>query len=451
LTSPSGLLTIPASCGSIDVPEDWDRPTESSISLRFAIVRGVSRTLEPDPLFFFAGGPGQSALESFPDVTAGFDRIHRHRDIVLIDQRGTGSSSPMDCETPEGATLLSGEQAFEIIKSCAAKLHRDPSLYTTEAAVRDFDRVREQLGYQRVNLYGISYGTRVALSYLRMFPDRVRSVMLDGVLPQDHALGADVDTNAQRALDLLWARCKGDPGCDASFPSVAEDFQSLLSLLEEEPQWVRTDHPVTGEPVKDEYTLEDFVQTVRFTSYAAETVSLLPLLIHRAADTGDFGPWLAQSVLLGALLERSMSAGLNISVLCAEDFPYWPPEEPKTRPTYLGDRERDDIKKYCSVWPYRKVAATFKQPVQSRVPALLLSGEADPITPPAYGEHAARTLHHSLHIVVPGQGHGVIHRGCLPRLAEQFIDRADPNGLDTSCVADTAPTSFFVDMAGPEP
>jgi pimeloyl-ACP methyl ester carboxylesterase len=341
---------------------------------------------------------------------------------------------------------------LEQLDTCLAGLPGDPRYYTTTLSVHDFDAVREALGYETINLYGVSYGTRTALTYLKLYPDRVRSVILDGVLPQDAVLGLDVARDAQRALDLIFSRCAADTDCQAAFPNVRSEFETLMQQLEASSAEVTLPHPTTGEQVTVTLDSATVAMTVRLLSYAAETVALIPLLIH-AASEGNYVPITAQSLVTSNDLTQSISTGLNASVLCAEDAPFITPEAAAeaNMDTYLGDLQTEQLEVMCGIWPHGAIGGDFKSPVASDVPVLLLSGEADPVTPPANGDKAAQTLSNSLHLVAPGQGHNVIFRGCIPNLAADFIESGSVQGLDTVCVNDIKPMPFFVDFTGTKP
>jgi pimeloyl-ACP methyl ester carboxylesterase len=419
----------------------------------------VNRNKKPDPLFIFAGGPGQAATETYVSLRTAFTEVNRARDIVLVDQRGTGQSNPLRCESTEDFDTIQNMtpdelDAYQIeqAQTCLASLPADPRYYTTTLAVSDFDAVREALGYETINLYGLSYGTRVALTYLKEYPGRVRTVILDGLVPQDQPLGLYVARDAQRALDLLFARCAADTDCQTAFPNLQAEFESLLHEAETSPISVSLPHPSTGETITVTLDRPSIVLTVRLLSYSAETIALIPLLIHSASQ-GNYAPLAAQGLLSSSDLQETISDGLNASVLCAEDAPFITPEAATAANagTYLGDLQTTQLEELCVIWPHGSVDDAFKAPVTSDKPVLILSGEADPVTPPANGDQAAQTLSNSLHLVAPGQGHNVIYRGCLPGLAADFIESGSVHGLDTACVQNIKPMPFFVDFTGTKP
>jgi pimeloyl-ACP methyl ester carboxylesterase len=432
------------------VPEDRKTSDGRRIDLFLAVVPAIADHPEPDPLVFLAGGPGQAATESFVQLPQAFARISRHRDIVLLDQRGTGGSHALDCDVPTDLELARADVAA-LARSCLESLEANPRLYTTSVAVDDLEALRRALGYERWNLYGVSYGSRVALAYLRRYPAHVRSVILDGVVPPDVALGPGISRNAQRGLDAIFARCEADPACSQAFPELRLHVEALAARLEARPLELSLRDPATGSPTKLRLTRDRFAGAVRLLSYAPETASLLPLLVETAFRDGDFAPLAAQSLILERELEESFSYGMQFAVACTEDVPFASTDAKSTEATYLGSQPFRFLAQICAEWPQGVRPADFRTPVVSDVPVLLLSGELDPITPPSDAARAAETLRRSRHIVAPGQGHSVAARGCIPRLMSQFVDAGSATDLDTDCVAALEPAPFFLRMSGPAP
>jgi pimeloyl-ACP methyl ester carboxylesterase len=325
----------------------------------------------------------------------------------------------------------------------------DPRLYTTSIAMDDLDQVRETLGYPQINLYGASYGTRAAQVYARQHGDRVRTMILDGVVPLDWAIGPAVAGDAQRALEMLFDRCQAEPSCQAAFPDLPEEFQGVYDRLKSAAIQVKLDHPITGDPVEYTLTLETFANTVHTMSYAPESASLLPLMIHQAYEFEDYRPLAAQYLSTVSFLENGVSIGMRFSVLCAEDVPFYA-SEPASQ-GYLEGTFQEAFGAICDTWPEGNLPENFRQPLRSDIPTLLLSGEADPVTPPANGDQVAQNLTNQLHIVAPGQGHIAIFRGCIPQIASEFIEAASVNGLETECVQNLDPLPFFLNFSGPTP
>jgi len=451
-----GLVSVAARCGKFAVPEDPDDPDGKRIELAVAVVPAIATRAKPDPLFLLAGGPGQGAIEGFVALLGAFDGIHRERDLVMVDQRGTGGSNRLDCDMPDDALesdQISPAEIRKLGKECLAKLPGRPAFYTTSIAVRDLDAVRAALGYESINLFGGSYGTRVAQHYARRYPERTRTITIDSIVPPALPLVPQIAIEAQRALERVFARCAADPECSEHFPALAEQFARVNARLRQGPVAVALPDPVTGEIKSLDVTRNHLVMMTRMLSYSARTASLLPLLIHEAATRGNYGPLAAQALMAGEDLERMIAMGMHNSVVCSEDAPSFAGavERAALQKTYIGPVMVDGMSALCEVWPLGTVDSDFHAPLHSEVPALLLSGEFDPATPPDYGATAAAGFEHHLHLVIPGQGHGQTNLPCVQRLLRQFIESGSVAGLDASCVADIKPAPFFLTFSGSAP
>lgn len=467
LAAPGLSERLSAECGTLSVPEDPARPDGRAIDLRIAVLPAVSRRPEADPLFFLAGGPGQAATEAYPAIAAAFQRINQSRDIVLVDQRGTGGSNELTCGTPTpDATATSGriaevdpeiegeldiEEVQRQARACLDRLDADPRQYTTTIAMADLDQVREALGYEQVNLYGVSYGTRAALEYARRYPDRVRSMVLDGVLAPEVALGATAARDAQRAMDLILGRCEEDAACGAAFPNIREDFAALQAELTRAPMAVAFTDPTTGAPMSTTLDWPKAATAFRFLSYTPETAVLIPLLVDTTYRLRNPAPLTAQFTRITESLSDEISDGMHHSVVCAEDEPFFDATEiaRDNRNAFLGDQVTEALAAACAAWPRGTIPEDFKTAVESEVPTLLLSGEADPVTPPEYADQVARTLPAGRHISVPAFGHGVATRGCVRRMITEFVETADAAGLAAECVGEIEAVPFFRSFNGP--
>jgi pimeloyl-ACP methyl ester carboxylesterase len=447
LSSPGMPNQVSARCGTLTVLEDPSNPQGRTINLSIAVVPAVKRNAEPDPLFVLAGGPGQSIIETFPALYAGLFRVHEKRDIVLVDQRGTGKSNPLRCLDP-GAESLNNEQAIALLKECPKKLGADLKYYTTDLAMQDLDQVRSGLGYQSINLYGISYGTRAALTYLKMYPDNVRSVVLDAVVDPAFVLFQDAAQDGQKSLDLFFSRCQKDTACASAYPNLKVEFDSILQNLDKSPVDITISHPITGKPLKLTVTRVFFTNMIFNTLYSPDLVALLPLSIHQAYTEKNYAPLITQAYLMDA----GLYDGMFYAVTCTEDAPLISSAtaQQEGAASIFGDRTLDFIE-VCKSWPKNDMPAVLRAPVFSDVPVLILSGEADPITPPWHAEHLAQSLPNSLHLIFNGMGHGNVTTECATRILDKFIDGASVMNLDVSCIKTIMPPPFFVDFSGPQP
>src|SRR5882672_4192056 len=317
------LAAASARCSTLEVPEDPAAPDGAKVEIFVARIAAQSATPRPDPLLLIAGGPGQGTVDMYLQLRGAFEPVRRERDLILVDQRGTGrSAGGFGCSVPDDLALDTAgpERLQSFIAACLGELEHDPRLYTTSVAVQDLERVRAALGIEQWNLYGVSYGTRVAQHYLRRFPERARAVVLDGVVPPELALGPDIARDAQAALDRIFARCAADAGCETRFANVSTEFHELLARLAAAP----APDPAGAQPGKSGgATLgpAELRALVRFMSYNAATVALLPVLLHEAY-AGNAAPLARQAGTLLRGLPASLSFPMSNSVVCTEDVPF---------------------------------------------------------------------------------------------------------------------------------
>jgi pimeloyl-ACP methyl ester carboxylesterase len=441
-----------AYCGTLEVFEDRTARTGRQIGLAIVVLPALSDDYRADPLFFLAGGPGQGAARMAEAIGTVFDRVRRHRDIVLVDQRGTGHSHPLDCPPDTEslrAVFASDEAAVERLRTCLAGLQADVRHYTTPPAMDDLDDVRQFLGYEQVNLYGGSYGTRAALVYLRRHEAHVRSVVLDGAAPTGMRLPLFAARDAQRALERLLADCENDAACRDAYPGLTGRLTRLLRRLEAAPARVRLVHPRTGAADTVDVTARAVASVVVSALYSPTTASLLPILIDRA-ERDDFQGLLA--LAFAGDTSENMSVGMQLSVLCSEDAPQIAPDDVARETTgrLLGSHLVASQLKACEIWPRGTIEPSYHQPVESSVPALVLSGDVDPVTPPLWGEAVARHLSRGRHLVAAATGHGVAGTPCGARLIADFVNRGSAEGLDAACLNAAKRPPFFLTPSGPE-
>jgi pimeloyl-ACP methyl ester carboxylesterase len=452
---PLRLTSIPARCGTLRVPEDREHPKDRSIELKVAVVPALNRRSTSPPMFLLAGGPGQSAAQAYASLSSAFARINRNHAIVLLDQRGTGGSSLQSCEFPEEWQEPADPMPAlrKATKECLAKLGQRVRFYTTSIAVRDLDEVRAALGYEQIDLYGASYGTRVAEHYMRRYPSRVHAVILDGVTYPEQMIGAETPQDGENALNLIVARCRQAPDCAATYPDLQQDLESLLRQFGPQKVMVTIDDPNSGLPLEIEFSHKILGAALRFLSYSAMQASLLPALIHEGAH-GKLRPLASQSIMNARQIGDQLANGMQYSVICSEDAPFFAAaniDRAAMAKTYQGTELVDGLAEICKLWPRGPVDADLHAPLQSDIPTLLLSGEADPVTPPADAERAAAGLSRHRHLILKGEGHGQMATGCVPKLMADWLDDPAPDRLDAACLDQHSPEPFFLSMTGPAP
>ncbi len=433
----------PALCGLLRRPLDPAAPDGPAVDLHYAVLPALSRNKLPDPVFFFAGGPGQSAIDLAGPLGRLLARFSNRRDIVLIDQRGTGRSAPLVCDedaSPARPLRESSDPALvqQFLARCRQALqrlpHGDLRRYTTTIAMQDADAVRRALAVERINLIGGSYGTRAALEYLRLFPHAVRRVVIDGVAPPDMVLPVSFAVDGQAAFDALLAWCAADAACQREHPLLAERWRTLRASL---PREVTLQHPLTGRDETLRLTPEMLTGLVRGPLYSPLLASALPLAIEAAAQ-GRWAP-LAGLALAQAGNGRNppLAQGMHFSVVCAEDLPLLERAGPGPA-TDFGRSLTELYVQACAGWPRGDVPADFYRIPASPAPVLLLSGAIDPVTPARHSQRVAQALGaRARHVEVPNAGHGVMGLGCLRDLVYRFVDSADEEAalaLDASCV-----------------
>ncbi|MGN6113467.1 MAG: alpha/beta hydrolase [Luteimonas sp.] len=444
---------VEAQCGSYEVAEDPARPDGRRIKLNIAwIAPDDDAEVAPDPVFLLAGGPGQAAVEVYPQVAPAFREVLKHRNVVLVDQRGTGKSNPLKCEGGKDLPDDAGPEAVraETVR-CLDALSKsaDPRFYTTTDAVRDLEDVRKALGAAQIDLLGISYGTRVAQQYAMRHPANTRAIVLDSVAPNTLILGNDFAANLERALDLQFGQCEKSDACTKALGHPRAQLDALMATLRAAPPMVRYRDAATGESKEEPLTADAVAGLMRMYAYMPLASSLLPLELHEAAQ-GRYEGLMALSRMLGDSIGGQMAMGMQLSVVCSEDA-FGLKSDPALEGTLLGNQFSDFLGEQCALWPKGAMPADFHQPLRSDVPALVLEGEFDPVTPPRYGEEVVKTLPNGRLFVLKGQGHNVIGAGCMPKLFAQFLETADAKALDGKCLDTLGYVPPFISFNGWEP
>ncbi len=455
LSAGPGSTSVKARCGMLERPLNPAEPDAGTIGLRVAVVPALDLNPERDPFVPIAGGPGQASTQFYAAYRLAFEDVRRNRDILLVDQRGTGDSSPLDCPVEDGVVEgeFTTEETVEAMRECLEALPHDPRFFTTSVAVMDLEAVRQALGYDKLNIYGISYGSRVAQHFARRYPNSTRTVILDGVVPPQVALGPEIAVEAQRALDRIFARCREDLACNVRFPDLARRFASLKASLDDDPADLELASPVTGRREAIEFGRAEMAAALRLLAYQPSTIALVPMLVHKAAS-GRLEPLAAQYLIAASELMDALAIGMHNAIMCTEDVPFIDADtvdHEALRQTFIGGHQLEALQAICSVWPAGPLDADLHEPLDTDLPILLLSGEVDPITPPRYAELAAVDLGNARHIIGREQGHGLAAVGCAPVIIADFIATADIEGLDTECLERSFVMPFFLDYAGPEP
>ena len=457
LEHPARMLAVPAECGRVSIPENPKEPGGRKIELFVARVPAISLNKAPDPLFLIAGGPGTSAVDLYTSTASPFDRVRRNRDIILLDQRGTGRSHRLDCryENQDLLTKFNDADVGPANIKCRDDLSKTTDLtqYTTSVAVIDLDTVRRLLGYERINLYGGSYGTRVAQHYARRYPQRTRSVILDGVIDPATVLGPAIAIDAERALERILKRCAADLDCQKAFPDPYADYQALRARVTSTPPRV-TINDSSGKPLDFAFTERHLSAVLRLASYNDDQAALLPLSVHLAVRDGNFTPLANQFRVFARSLDESFAYGMHNAVACSEDTPLIDAgklDRVALNRTHMGAIQVEELIEACRNWPKGVVDADLHAPFTSNAAALLLSGADDPVTPPEYAALAQRAFADSKHVIIAGHGHGQLGAPCVDRIIAHFIDAGSAKDLDSSCTLKLAPMPFFTTLSGPAP
>ena len=433
-----------ALCGSLRRRLDPAQRAGTAIDVHFAVLPALARNRKPDSVFFFAGGPGQSALELAGTISRLLSRLGNRRDLVLIDQRGTGQSAPLGCdERPPSTPLAQGldpalrmQRYQQCLQQLQALPHGDLRHYTTWVAMQDADAVRQKLGAERINLVGSSYGTRAVLDYMRQFPHATRRVVIDGVAPPDMVLPASFSPDSQAALDGAFRGCETEPACRARYPTLHADWQALLRSL---PREFVVAHPLTGVPEKLILDRDALMSLVRAPLYVPALASAVPAALQAAAQ-GRLEPLAGLASAMGGSARRKglLYEGMHFSVVCSEDLPRLGASTDAPSADF-GSGFAEQYRSVCKTWPQGTVPAAFYTLPAARSATLVLSGGDDPATPPRHGQRVAQALGaQARHVVVPHAGHGVMGLPCMRDVLYRFIDaKSDAEALqvDTGCAA----------------
>jgi pimeloyl-ACP methyl ester carboxylesterase len=445
-------------CGHYEVFEDRASRSGRKIKLKIVVFPATGPNKAPDPLFYIPGGPGSSATEDAPYVAQDWAKIRERRDLVFVDQRGTGGWNPLNCDffDPQNIDSYFGFYfPLEDIKKCRKILERtsDLKLYTTEIASDDLDEVRAALGYEQINVSGGSYGTRASLDFIKRHPKSVRAALLQGISPQYQTMPLDFPQHTERALKGVLNECLADEPCRKAFPNVLNDHKMVLSRLLKGPVETTIKHPETKADITVRLTRDLAAEAIRYMLYQGAASSRLPLILNSAAK-GNFSPLADAALFYRRVIVATGSNGRYLSVTCAEDLPFANAAHARKNGenTLLGSYRYDQQKAACDLWPTASISNVYRQPTKAETPALILTGQWDPVTPPEYGDATAKNLPNSLHIVLPSGGHGFSGLDgidCIRNLTDTFIENGSVKGLDASCVSKIRRKEFALKF--PEP
>ncbi|KAF1712680.1 alpha/beta hydrolase [Pseudoxanthomonas kalamensis DSM 18571] len=452
LPVPGSGRALDAQCARFEVAENPAQPDARKIALNIAWLPPDNETdMAPDPVFFLAGGPGQAAITTYPQLDAAFREVRKHRSVILVDQRGTGESNPLTCPADKAATDTDPAAAIAMTEACRDALaeRADLRFYTTSDAIRDLEAVREAIGATQINLVGVSYGTRVAQQYAMRYPQQTRSIVLDSVVPNSLVLGNIFARNLDDALALQFDQCKQDATCRERLGEPRQQLDTLLATLERDRPRVKFRDARSGELREERLLPQHVVGLVRMYAYMPQAGALLPVLIHEA-NQGRYEELMALAQMLFGEMQDSMAMGMQLSVVCSEDGDRIAASS-EDEGTVLGHALTEALIAQCKIWPKGEAPADFHAPLATPVPALVLEGEFDPVTPPRYGKEVADALPNGRLLVLRGQGHNVIGAGCMPRLFAQFVERGNAVDLDATCLDDLSYTQPFTSHNGWNP
>lgn len=437
-----------ARCGSLLV---WENPGARSgrqITINLVVLPALSSPSEPDPLFYFDGGPGAGATRAAGNVGRFLREVNHRRDLVFVDVRGTGRSNPLECVEPDAdAPLQAHFEEFlsdDYVRRCLEAQTADVRFYTQPFAMDDVNVVREGLGYQKINLYGSSGGTRQQQIYMKRHGASVRAVVMHGVQAMDGEGPLPFSRALEDGIRGLLDACAGDTVCHAQYPDLRRDWETVRRRFDAGPVDAEILDRRTGRTGRVRISRGVYADGLRHMLYRLDAAATVPSEIHRAA-LGDFTPFAERELAQSRRYADVLSHGMFITSTCAEDVRFIDDEDIRraTEGTFLGDYRVRRQQAACRIWPRGEgIDADFQKPVTLDVPVLIISGEFDVATPPSEAERVARALPRARHVIFPNQAHDYTNPACASRLIAAFIASADPAALDISCVAATTRPGF---------
>jgi pimeloyl-ACP methyl ester carboxylesterase len=430
-------------CGAYEVMENRQVRKGAKIRLNFIILPAWTTSPAPDPIFILSGGPGTGAADWVIDYAEKYKKLRWERDIVLVDQRGTGLSNPLHCQRigePDSAqTYLQDMFPEDYVKNCRKELEKKANLrhYDSSTAMQDIDDLRAALGYEQVNIVGASYGSYMGIVYMKYYPERVRTSFLSYIAMPSWTYSGSIAPNTEAALERLLSDCALDPDCSSDYPLLRQQLGQVLDRLKQGPVSTWIINPITGEYEQVVFSFNNFIHGVRSMLYRTTTSRWIPAFVHWAAN-GNFSPVAEYTADYLYWVNTDIMDGMYLCVTCTETIPYIDYAEARAlaQGTFMGTYRLDQQKNACDWWVRGEHPADFHQMYMMDNPTLILSGEIDPVTPPQYGEELASYLPNSLHAIVPncGHGQGTVWNNCFDDVVAQFISQGSVDGLDTSCI-----------------
>jgi pimeloyl-ACP methyl ester carboxylesterase len=445
-------ISAGARCGRFEVAEDRDVASGRRISLSVTVLPATGAQREVDPVVILQGGPGDASSKRPREVAAQHAAINETRDLILVDQRGTGLSSPIQCDYGDPADLDSYVPFLPtaVIEGCITEYssRADLTKYATRDFIADLEELRVALGLAQWNLHGVSYGTRVALQYMTRHPEVIRATVLHAPAPPELVMPVPFGEDAQRAFDLVVKDCEMDRACVAAFPRLRAEAETVVQRLERSSVRVMIRHPDLGVPAPVNFTRAAFGETVRAMLYQPEAARHLPIEIHEAF-AGDLSALATRHIRRQRGFAADGSSGLYLGVTCAEDVAR--ADEATVYKahagTILGDHRARQHFAACKLWPQSPRGDLVLATRRLATPVLILVGEGDPVTPPRWARVAAESLSRGRQVVVPQGGHGfsgMTGRGCLAGIQAAFFASAAVESLDVSCASEMRRLPFVL-------
>jgi pimeloyl-ACP methyl ester carboxylesterase len=439
-------------CGKFPVYENRETQKGRVIDLNIVVVPAIHRDSAGTPIFYFEGGPGVAATHSASFFAEPANPYRQYHDIVLVDVRGTGGSNPLHCSSLQTKRGLKEhfEEMYpeEAVKECFDSLSKRADLkqYTTTNVVNDIEDIRKWLGYGKVNIFGLSYGTRVALVYMKMFPSAIGSCVLWSPthtysrMPLYHA------RFAQNSLEQVFEDCKQDPLCNNSFPAIKDEFNTLMKKRRNEPfKFLYADS--AGDSRQLSISWNAFQTKLRTLMYDPAGIRQIPYIIHEVYR-GNLEPFIALYPITSQM-SSFIAEGFYLCITCTEDVPFIKTNqiESLTKGTFMGSYRVDQQKKACSNWVRGKTPADYFDPVKSDIPTLIISGGFDPVTPVSMAKEIARHLSRSTLVIIPQMSHmfdGLSHPECFDDICLSFINAPGNPKLNLACIKEMKPENYRV-------